>query len=265
MRRPAPARRWRRGWVQFWKRARSRPRADAPRASRSLDHASACARQRSRGQSPRAAGGNECALESRGAHRRHLIGRTQASTRTSAACADHHARKRFRAAELRRSHDQLRNLSCVVVDEWHELLGTKRGVLLELSLSHLRALNPGLRVWGLSATLPNLDEALHALMGEGRAGRIIRAPANKVIDVDSVIPRDVSRFPWAGHMGSSLVPEVVTRDRGGEINAAVHQHARAGGDLVPLARGSAPRLAHHRSAASRLDRPQAARRASNRA
>ncbi len=107
------------------------------------------------------------------------------------------------------SHDQLRNLSCVVVDEWHELLGTKRGVLLELSLSHLRALNPGLRVWGLSATLPNLEEALHALMGEGRAGRIIRAPGNKVIDVASVIPRDVSRFPWAGHMGSSLVPEVV--------------------------------------------------------
>ncbi|MEP7247184.1 MAG: ligase-associated DNA damage response DEXH box helicase [Gammaproteobacteria bacterium] len=107
------------------------------------------------------------------------------------------------------SHDQLRNLSCVIVDEWHELLGTKRGVLLELSLSHLRALNPALRVWGLSATLPNLDEALHALMGAPRRGRIIRAPANKVIEVDAVIPRDVSRFPWAGHMGSALVPDVV--------------------------------------------------------
>jgi len=58
------------------------------------------------------------------------------------------------------SHEQLRNLACVVVDEWHELLGTKRGVLLELTFAHLRALNPALRVWGLSATLPNLDEAL---------------------------------------------------------------------------------------------------------
>ena len=107
------------------------------------------------------------------------------------------------------SHDQLRNLACVVVDEWHELLGTKRGVLLELSLAHLRALNPALRVWGLSATLPNLPEALHALMGAPDRGRIIRANAARHIEVDSIIPHDVTRFPWAGHMGSMLVPEVI--------------------------------------------------------
>ena len=46
------------------------------------------------------------------------------------------------------------------------MLGTKRGVLLELSLAHLRTLNPDLRVSGLSATLPNLPEALHALMAD---------------------------------------------------------------------------------------------------
>lgn len=107
------------------------------------------------------------------------------------------------------SHDQLCNLDCVIVDEWHELLGTKRGVLLELSLAHLRALNPELRVWGLSATLPNLPEALHALMGTAHSGRIIRAAAARRIEVDSIIPPDVSRFPWAGHMGSALVPQVI--------------------------------------------------------
>jgi ATP-dependent Lhr-like helicase len=107
------------------------------------------------------------------------------------------------------SHDQLRNLECIIVDEWHELLSTKRGVLLELTLSHLRALNPGLRVWGLSATLPNLDEALRTLMGTNTRGRIIRAQETRRIEVDSIIPRDVTRFPWAGHMGSSLVPEVI--------------------------------------------------------
>jgi ATP-dependent Lhr-like helicase len=107
------------------------------------------------------------------------------------------------------SHDSLRNLTHVIVDEWHELLGTKRGVLLELSLAHLRTLNPGLRVWGLSATLPNLPEALRALMGTRKGGRIIRAAAARHIEVDSIVPRDVSRFPWAGHMGSALVPEVV--------------------------------------------------------
>jgi ATP-dependent Lhr-like helicase len=107
------------------------------------------------------------------------------------------------------SRDQLKNLSCVVVDEWHELLGTKRGVLLELSLAHLRSLNPRLRIWGLSATLPNLDEALNVLMGNSTRGRIIRAPADKRIEVDSIVPHDVRRFPWGGHMGAGLLNEVV--------------------------------------------------------
>ena len=107
------------------------------------------------------------------------------------------------------SHDPLKNLTCVVVDEWHELIGTKRGVLLELTLAHLRSLNPDLRVWGLSATLPNLDEALRVLMGNRTAGRIIRAPADKRIEVDSIVPQDVSRFPWGGHLGAGLVNEVV--------------------------------------------------------
>jgi ATP-dependent helicase Lhr and Lhr-like helicase len=107
------------------------------------------------------------------------------------------------------SRGQLGNLSCVVVDEWHELLGTKRGVLLELTLAQLRSLNPRLRIWGLSATLPNLDEALNVLMGGPKRGRIIRAPADKRIEVDSIVPRDVSRFPWGGHMGASLLNEVV--------------------------------------------------------
>ena len=115
-----------------------------------------------------------------------------------------------------KSHDQLRHLACVVVDEWHELLGTKRGVLLELSLAHLRALNPGLRVWGLSATLPNLDEAMHALLGPKKPGRIIRARMDKDVEVDSIIPRDVGRFPSAGHLGVTLVDEVIAAiDKGG--------------------------------------------------
>ena len=107
------------------------------------------------------------------------------------------------------SRDQLKNLTCVVVDEWHELLGTKRGVLLELTLAHLRTLNPNLRIWGLSATLPNLDESLHVLMGNSSQGRILRANSDKRIEVDSIVPRDVSRFPWGGHMGAGLLNEVV--------------------------------------------------------
>ncbi|MBX9623667.1 MAG: DEAD/DEAH box helicase, partial [Gemmataceae bacterium] len=57
------------------------------------------------------------------------------------------------------------DLRCVVVDEWHELLAGKRGVQVELALARLRGWNPGLRTWGLSATLGNLGEAVEALVG----------------------------------------------------------------------------------------------------
>lgn len=59
--------------------------------------------------------------------------------------------------------NQLKNLKLVVVDEWHELLSTKRGTMTELALARLRKLNPSLRVWGMSATLSNLDESLKTL------------------------------------------------------------------------------------------------------
>ena len=55
------------------------------------------------------------------------------------------------------AHDIFASLDTVVVDEWHELLSTKRGVQTELALARLRALRPDLATWGLSATLPNLD------------------------------------------------------------------------------------------------------------
>jgi ATP-dependent Lhr-like helicase len=101
------------------------------------------------------------------------------------------------------------NLRCVIADEWHELLGTKRGVLTELALARLRTLCPNLRTWGLSATLGNLDEALAALVGVGRAGRVIRGRTAKAVVIDSVIPDRVERFPWAGHLGLRLLPQVV--------------------------------------------------------
>ena len=107
---------------------------------------------------------------------------------------------------------QFAQLRWVVVDEWHELLGSKRGVQTELALARLRRWCPQLRTWGLSATLGNLDEALDALLGD-HAGprRLIPGDAPKAVEVTTVLPSDMERFPWAGHLGLKLLPEVIER------------------------------------------------------
>lgn len=110
----------------------------------------------------------------------------------------------------------LTSLRAVIVDEWHELMGTKRGVQLELCLARVRALNPQLRVWGLSATLGNLDEALQTLMGSDHRGRMIHGPTATPVVVESILPATIERFPWAGHLGVRLLTAVIeTIERGG--------------------------------------------------
>lgn len=118
--------------------------------------------------------------------------------------------------------DLFTDLECVVVDEWHELLGSKRGVQVELALARLRRFRPGLRTWGLSATVGNLEESLRTLVGrydletgEIPEGRLIRGDFSKKLVIDSILPDDITRFPWAGHHGLTLLPQVL---RGIEAN-----------------------------------------------
>lgn len=106
---------------------------------------------------------------------------------------------------------RLKHLRLVVVDEWHELLGTKRGVQTELCLARLRSLAPGLMTWGLSATLGNVDHALRVLVGERGGGVLIRGHEDKAYEVETILPREMERFPWAGHIGLRLLPEVLAR------------------------------------------------------
>ena len=121
-----------------------------------------------------------------------------------------------------------RELRLIVVDEWHELMGTKRGVQVELALARLRALRPGVRTWGLSATIGNLDVALRALLGiqPPHVGRIIRGVEPKEIVVDALIPPRVDRFSWAGHLGTQMLPEVIEAIEEGE-SAIVFTNTRS--------------------------------------
>ncbi len=131
------------------------------------------------------------------------------------------------------TQQKFRHLRCVVVDEWHELISTKRGTQTELGLARLRRWNPTLRTWGLSATLGNLDEAMDVLLGDfwtrknaeergsesaeeirvlpHSSASLISADLNKPITIETLIPPNIERFPWAGHIGTKLVPQVVAR------------------------------------------------------
>ncbi len=112
---------------------------------------------------------------------------------------------------LEDAHEIFAGLEAVVVDEWHELLATKRGVQAELALARLRTLRPGLIVWGLSATLANLTDAVAALVGPAAASvaRLVSAEVPRTLEIETLIPEPMERFPWAGHMGMRLLPQVV--------------------------------------------------------
>ena len=106
--------------------------------------------------------------------------------------------------------DFFKNLDFVIVDEWHELLGTKRAVLTELAISRLRTLNPKLKVWGISATIGNLDEAKEVLLGTGEVkSKLIRARLEKKIEVKTLLPETIEKYPWAGHLGIQLLGKVL--------------------------------------------------------
>jgi ATP-dependent Lhr-like helicase len=114
------------------------------------------------------------------------------------------------------AREVLGHVKLAVVDEWHELLGNKRGVQVQLALARLRRWNPGVATWGMSATLGNLREATHALLGprtgvqEGmQEGVLVQGQVPKKLVIDSLLPGRAERFPWGGHLGLTMLPQVI--------------------------------------------------------
>jgi ATP-dependent Lhr-like helicase len=108
--------------------------------------------------------------------------------------------------------DYFSDLKTVVVDEWHELMGSKRGVQMELALAHLKALCPSLKVWGISATIGNMDQSLEVLLGADAARkehRVVRADLEKKVEVISVYPDSIENLPWSGHLGIHLLDKAI--------------------------------------------------------
>jgi ATP-dependent Lhr-like helicase len=113
-------------------------------------------------------------------------------------------------------------LKIIAVDEWHELLGSKRGVQVELAISRILGLkrdkheNANVNIWGISATIGNLEQAREVLLSPLQLlpnkppGVIVRANIPKPIEVISVFPDEIEKYPWAGHLGLKLVHKVIS-------------------------------------------------------
>ncbi|MGZ8273515.1 MAG: ligase-associated DNA damage response DEXH box helicase [Burkholderiaceae bacterium] len=145
------------------------------------------------------------------------------------------------------SRDRLSDIALVVVDEWHELIGTKRGVQVQLALARLRsfarqraaqsaavplleagvgsggrlegpilpqATSEALPVWGLSATLGNTEHAMRVLLNNSDDGVLVEGRIDKKIIVDTLLPDDPGRFPWAGHLGIKMLEPVIHEIQG---------------------------------------------------
>ena len=113
-----------------------------------------------------------------------------------------------------KEYDQkFKNCSAIVIDEWHELLGTKRGIQMELSLSRLKTVCANLSIWGISATIGNLEQAREVLLGPTSAEMensvLVKANIKKKIQVKSIIPKQMETFPWRGHLGLHLLDDVI--------------------------------------------------------
>jgi ATP-dependent helicase Lhr and Lhr-like helicase len=114
---------------------------------------------------------------------------------------------------LTREHarEELAGVEYVVVDEWHELIGSKRGVQAQLALARLRRFHPGLVSWGLSATLGNLEDAMRVLCGPAPepASRLVQGRIDKTLVIDTLLPPNPGRYTWAGHLGAGMQMPVV--------------------------------------------------------
>jgi len=145
----------------------------------------------------------------------------------------------------------------IIVDEWHELLSTKRGSLLELCLARMRNFSSP-KTWALSATLANLEEAAEAAAGLGSQPTIVTANLQREVVITSVLPEQVEKFPWAGHLGIRMLQQVadVLADR---VPTLIFMNTRSQAEkwyrsLLDLRPDWADRLALHHGSLDRKER-----------
>ena len=104
------------------------------------------------------------------------------------------------------------NLDTVIFDELHSLVPQKRGHLLALGLARLRALQPGIKTVGLSATVAEPDELRRWLVGQGPHGEIQLSDLIEIAGAakpEITILKSRERVPWSGHSARYAMGEVM--------------------------------------------------------
>ncbi|MFZ9792788.1 MAG: ligase-associated DNA damage response DEXH box helicase [Gemmataceae bacterium] len=119
------------------------------------------------------------------------------------------------------TQERFQTLKCIVIDEWHEFLSSKRGVQIELALARLRKISPEVRTIGLSATLGNLESAAKVLSPSTSEPKsiIVEGKIPKTIQVECLFPDSIQKFPWAGHLGTQMIQQVA--DSIEEVNSSL--------------------------------------------
>jgi ATP-dependent helicase Lhr and Lhr-like helicase len=101
----------------------------------------------------------------------------------------------------------LRNLHCVIIDELHSIVTSKRGVLLSLALTRVRAHAPGVRLFGLSATVADPD-ALRAWLAPAGASPVALITGAPGAPAKLKILESEERVPWSGHSSRYAVKDI---------------------------------------------------------
>ena len=120
-------------------------------------------------------------------------------------------------------------LSRVVIDELHALAGNKRGDLLGLGLARLRALAPGCRIVGLSATVADEQALADWLVAEPGTAAIVRGRAGSAAQIDILETREY--LPWSGHMAIHAIAEIYEQIKGARTTL-VFVNTRAQAELI---------------------------------
>ena len=86
------------------------------------------------------------------------------------------------------ARESLRGVHTVVVDEWHELIGNKRGVQVQLALARLRRWNPGSWSGACRRRSATSTRRWPRCCG-ARGGALVQGRVDKALVIDTLLPR----------------------------------------------------------------------------